>query len=190
MLGRQPEGLPGTLSAAEERAAANVEPHSGWLRNSSRGAAGLGLAVLVARLSGVQHSFWVVLGALSVLRSNALSTGQDSLRALAGTVAGLVVGSGLLAVIGTNTTALWIVLPIAVLLAGAAPAAISFAAGQAPVTLTLVILFHLIQPGGWRGGRLRLEGGPHRGAGRVRVALGVRREGRECARRAARAPCF
>jgi uncharacterized membrane protein YccC len=157
MLGRQPEGLPGTLSAAEERAAAYVEPHSVWLRNSIRGAAGLGLAVLVARLTGVQHSFWVVLGTLSVLRSNALNTGQDSLRALAGTVAGLIVGSGLLAVIGTRMTALWIVLPIAVLLAGVAPAAISFAAGQAAFTLTLVILFNLIQPAGWRVGLLRLE---------------------------------
>jgi uncharacterized membrane protein YccC len=157
MLGRQPEGLPGTLSAVEERAAAHVEPHSVWLRNSVRGAAGLGLAVLIARLTGVQHSFWVVLGALSVLRSNALSTGQDSLRALAGTVAGLVVGAGLLAVIGTDATALWIVLPIAVLLAGVAPAAISFAAGQAAFTLTLVILFNLIQPAGWRVGLLRLE---------------------------------
>jgi uncharacterized membrane protein YccC len=157
MLGRQPEGLPGTLSAAEERAAAHVEPHSVWLRNSIRGAAGLGLAVLVARLTGVQHSFWVVLGTLSVLRSNALSTGQDSLRALAGTVAGLVVGSGLLAVIGTNETGLWIVLPIAVLVAGVAPAVISFAAGQAAFTLTLVILFNLIQPAGWRVGLLRLE---------------------------------
>jgi uncharacterized membrane protein YccC len=157
MLGRQPDGLPGTLSTAEERAVAHVEPHSVWLRNSIRGAAGLGLAVLVARLIGVQHSFWVVLGTLSVLRSNALSTGQDSLRALAGTVAGLVVGSGLLAVIGTNATALWIVLPIAVLLAGVAPAAISFSAGQAAFTLTLVILFNLIQPAGWRLGLLRLE---------------------------------
>jgi uncharacterized membrane protein YccC len=157
MLGHQPEGLPGTLSAAEERAAAHVEPHSVWLRNSIRGAVGLGLAVLVARLTGVQHSFWVVLGTLSVLRSNALSTGQDSLRALAGTVVGLLVGSGLLALIGTNATALWIVLPVAVLLAGVAPAAVSFTAGQAAFTLTLVILFNLIQPAGWRVGLLRLE---------------------------------
>lgn len=157
MLGRQPEGVPGTLSAVEERAAAHVEPHSVWLRNSIRGAAGLGLAVLVARLTGVQHSFWVVLGALSVLRSNALSTGQDSLRALAGTVAGLLVGAGLLALIGTSAMALWIVLPVAVLLAGVAPAAISFTAGQAAFTLTLVILFNLIHPAGWRVGLLRLE---------------------------------
>ena len=39
--------------------------------------------------------------------------------------------------IGTNTTLLWFLLPPAVLLAGVAPAAISFAAGQAAFTLTL-----------------------------------------------------
>jgi hypothetical protein len=37
--GRQPEGLSGTLSAAQERAAAQVGPHSVWLQNSVRGAA-------------------------------------------------------------------------------------------------------------------------------------------------------
>jgi uncharacterized membrane protein YccC len=157
MLGRQPAGVSGTLSAAEARVAAHVEPHSVWLRNSIRGAAGLGLAVLVARLTGVQHSFWVVLGTLSVLRSNALSTGQDALRALAGTVAGLVVGAGILLAIGPSGRALWILLPVAVLLAGVAPAAISFAAGQAAFTLTLVILFNLIRPAGWTVGLLRLE---------------------------------
>ncbi len=157
VLGRQPEGVPGTLSVAEARAAAHAQPHSVWLRNSVRAAAGLGLAVLLARLTGVQHSFWVVLGTLSVLRSNALSTGQDALRALAGTVAGLVIGAGILAAIGPHETALWIVLPFAVLLAGVAPAAISFAAGQAAFTLTLVVLFNLIKPAGWQVGLLRLE---------------------------------
>jgi Fusaric acid resistance protein-like len=157
MLGREPPGVPGALSAAESRAAAHVGPHSVWLRNSIRAAAGLGLAVLVARLAGVEHSFWVVLGTLSVLRSNALSTGQDALRALAGTVVGLITGAGIILAIGTNETALWILLPFAVLLAGVAPAAISFAAGQAAFTLTLVILFNLIQPAGWQVGLLRLE---------------------------------
>ena len=54
-LGRQPEGVPGTLSAARERITSYLEPHSVWLHNSLRGAAGLGLAVLAARLTGVQH---------------------------------------------------------------------------------------------------------------------------------------
>ena len=162
-LGRQPEGVPGTLSAARERITSYLEPHSVWLHNSLRGAAGLGLAVLAARLTGVQHSFWVVLGALSVLRSNALNTGQDAVRAMLGTAAGFIAGAALLAGIGTNTTLLWFLLPPAVFLAGVAPAVISFAAGQAAFTLTVVILFNILQPAGWRVGLVRIED----------VALGV-----------------
>jgi len=162
-LGRQPAGVPGTLSAARERITSSLEPHSVWLHNSLRGAAGLGLAVLAARLTDVQHSFWVVLGALSVLRSNALNTGQDAVRAMAGTVAGFIVGAALLVGIGTNTTLLWFLLPLAVFLAGVAPAVISFAGGQAAFTLTVVILFSIIQPAGWRVGLVRIED----------VALGV-----------------
>ena len=41
-------------------------------------------AVLVAKTTSVEHAFWVVLGALSVLRSNALGTGATALQALAG----------------------------------------------------------------------------------------------------------
>jgi uncharacterized membrane protein YccC len=156
-LGHQPEGVPGTLSAARERITSYLEPHSVWLHNSLRGAAGLGLAVLAARLTGVQHSFWVVLGALSVLRSNALNTGQDAVRAMLGTVAGFIIGAALLVAIGTNTTLLWFLLPLAVFLAGVAPAVISFAGGQAAFTLTLVILFNIIQPTGWRVGLVRIE---------------------------------
>jgi hypothetical protein len=56
-LGRQPAGPAGPLAAAQERASAHVERHSVWLHNSVRGAIGLGVAVLIADLSGVQHSF-------------------------------------------------------------------------------------------------------------------------------------
>ncbi len=157
LLGRRPPGLPNALLAARQRAGSHLESHSVWLHNSLRGAAGLGLAVLVARLTGVQHSFWVVLGTLSVLRSNALNTGQNVLRGLLGTVAGFVIGAGILAVIGTNAILLWLVLPIAIFLAGIAPAVISFAAGQAGFTLVLVILFNIVQPAGWRVGLLRVE---------------------------------
>ncbi len=157
LLGRQPEGLPGTLSAAQERAKAHVDRGSVWLHNSVRGAVGLGLAVLVANQTGVQHSFWVVLGTLSVLRSNALSTGQNAIRGMLGTVAGFIIGAAILAAIGTSATLLWLLLPPVVLLAGIAPAAISFAAGQAAFTLTLVFLYNIIQPAGWRVGLLRVE---------------------------------
>jgi Fusaric acid resistance protein-like len=158
LLGRRPGGLlAGPLATAQERAGAHVERSSLWLQNSVRGAVGLGFAVLIANLSGVQHAFWVVLGTLSVLRSNALTTGENIVRGLLGTVAGFVVGAVLVAIIGTNTTVLWILLPFAVLFAGFAPAAISFAAGQAAFTVTLLILFNILAPEGWQIGLVRIE---------------------------------
>jgi uncharacterized membrane protein YccC len=157
LFGRQPTGILQTLSAAQERAGAHVERHSVWLHNSVRGAVGLGLAVLVAQLTGVTHSFWVVLGTLSVLRSNALSTGQNVVRGLLGTVAGFFAGAVIVVLIGTNATVLWVLLPVAILLAGLAPAAVSFAAGQAAFTLTLLILFNILQPAGWQIGLVRIE---------------------------------
>lgn len=144
LLGCQPDGIGSPLAAARERAASHLEPHSVWLHNSVRGAIALAVAVLIADLSGVQHAFWVVLGTLSVLRSNALSTGQHAVRGLLGTTAGVVLGGAIVLVIGRNTAALWIVLPGCVLVAGLAPAMISFAAGQAGFTLTIVILFDLL----------------------------------------------
>jgi hypothetical protein len=157
LFGRQPAGLSTTLSAAQERAGSYLGRHSVWLQNSVRGAVGLGLAVAVARVTSVQHAFWVVLAALSVLRSNALSTGQNVVRGLSGTVAGFVVGAALVLLIGTNTTLLWYLLPVAILFAGLAPATISFAAGQAAFTVTLLILFNILQPAGWKIGLVRVE---------------------------------
>ncbi|OLT19944.1 hypothetical protein BJF78_10325 [Pseudonocardia sp. CNS-139] len=148
-LGRQQPGLSGTIASAQQRALAHIEPHSVWLRNSLRGGIALGGAVLVADLSGAQHSFWIVLGAMSVLRSNALSTGQSVVRGLVGTTIGFVVGGLLVVVLGANPPLLWALLPFAVLVAGIAPA-VSFTAGQAGFTVTLLILFNVI---GRRGGR-------------------------------------
>ncbi len=157
VLGRRPKGLASTASAVQQRAAAHIDVNSVWLHNSVRGAVALGVAVLVANETGVQHSFWVVLGTLSVLRSNALSTGQNIIRGLIGTIAGFVVGGLIVALVGEDTTLLWFLLPIAILLAGVAPAAIGFAAGQAAFTLTLVCLYNIIQPAGWKVGLLRVE---------------------------------
>ena len=128
-----------------------------WFRNSVRGAVGLALAVAVAEATNVQHAFWVVLGTLAVLRSNALGTGSTALRAIGGTAVGFVIGSLLLVVIGSHSVALWVLLPIAVLVSGMAPSMISFAAGQAGFTVMVVILFNIIQPSGWRVGLTRIE---------------------------------
>ncbi|MFE0332259.1 FUSC family protein, partial [Streptomyces sp. NPDC058960] len=157
LLGREPGAVARPLVAARERAAAHLQPQSVWLHNSLRGAIGLGIAVALADLISVQHSFWVLLGTLSVLRSNALNTGQNALRAVGGTIAGSIVGAGLLQLIGQHGTVLWFLLPFAVLLAGIAPAVISFAAGQASFTITLVVLFNIGQNPDWHIVLLRIE---------------------------------
>jgi uncharacterized membrane protein YccC len=72
-------------------------------------------------------------------------------------VVGIIIGGGVVLALGTNTDLAWFVLPIAVLLAGLAPAAFSFAAGQAAFTATLLILFDIISPTGWEIGLIRIE---------------------------------
>jgi uncharacterized membrane protein YccC len=145
------------LQATSRLVFAHASTRSASFRNSLRGAAGLGVAVLIGQLAGLQHSFWVVLATLTVLRSNALGTGSTVLQALAGTVAGILVGGALVAALGGDELVLWALLPPAVLLAAYAPRAISFAAGQAGFTIVLLILFNIIQPTGWTVGLVRLE---------------------------------
>jgi uncharacterized membrane protein YccC len=145
------------LQATEQVAVEHASARSVWFRNSIRGAVGLAVAVFIAQRTGLQHAFWVVLGTLSVLRSNALATGSSIVSALAGTAVGILVGAALVIAIGTHETVLWAVLPVAVLLAAYAPRAISFAAGQAGFTVVLFVLFNLIQPVGWEVGVVRIE---------------------------------
>ncbi|HTW13436.1 MAG TPA: FUSC family protein [Solirubrobacteraceae bacterium] len=171
LAGRQPQGFAGPLSSARERALAHAQLNSSWLHNSLRGSTALALAVLVAQLTSVQHGFWVVFGTLAVLRSNALATGQNVLRALLGTTVGFIIGGALVALIGTNTVVLWVLLPLVVLFAGLAPSTISFEAGQAAFTLTLLVLFNLLLPVGWRLGLVRVEDVAIGGA--VSLAVGL-----------------
>ncbi|TDT97641.1 putative membrane protein YccC [Streptomyces sp. 846.5] len=157
LLGREPGALSNPLTSARERARAHLEKGSVWLHNSLRGAVGLGIAVTLAQVMTVQHSFWVGLGTLSVLRSNALNTGQNAVRAVAGTVIGSVIGAGMLQLIGHHGTVLWFLLPVAILIAGVAPAAVSFTAGQAAFTVTLVVLFNIGQNPDWHIVLLRIQ---------------------------------
>ena len=155
---REPPTHPrASLAATEQVALEHASASSVWLQNSVRGAAGLAIAVYVAQRTGLQHGVWVVLGTLSVLRSNALGTGWSILSALAGTAVGIVAGALLVIGIGTHQTVLWAVLPLALLLAAYAPRAISFAAGQAGFTVVLFVLFNIIAPVGWRVGEVRVE---------------------------------
>jgi uncharacterized membrane protein YccC len=149
-------GVP-AVTAAAEVVMRHASVRSVWFANSLRGAVALAIAVAVADLSSVQHGFWVVLGTLSVLRSNAAGTGATALRALAGTVAGFVVGAALLEGIGTGQTAMWVAFPLAILVAAYAPGTAPFTVGQGAFTIVIVVLFNLLVPVGWKVGLLRVE---------------------------------
>jgi len=145
------------LTAAAGVVLRHANARSVWMINSLRGAAALAAAVAVADLSGVQHGFWVVLGTMSVLRTNATATGAIAMRALLGTAVGFVAGAALLLAIGTSPDALWAVLPVAVFVAAYSPGTAPFAFGQAAFTVTVAVLFNLLVPVGWKVGLLRVQ---------------------------------
>jgi uncharacterized membrane protein YccC len=145
------------LSGALRVMARHASVRSVWFLNSLRGSLALAVAVLVADQTGVQHRLWVMLGTLSVLRTNGASTGSTALRALGGTVIGFAAGALLLLGLGTSTPVLWTALPIAIAVAAYAPGALPFAVGQAAFTVAVVVLFNVLQPVGWKLGLLRVQ---------------------------------
>lgn len=145
------------LSGLGAAAVRHASVRSVWLINSLRVSLALGAAVAIADLSSVQHGFWVVLGAVSVLRTNAASTRATAPQALTGTVIGFVIGGALLIAIGSSSTALWVTLPVAVFIAAYAPGTAPFALGQAAFTVTIAVIFNLLAPVGWRVGLVRVE---------------------------------
>ncbi|HXT35952.1 MAG TPA: FUSC family protein [Chloroflexota bacterium] len=150
-------GLAAMLRRGALALVASLTPSSSALHNSLRVGIGLGLAVLLSRLLQLDHAFWVVLATLSVLRSSALATGRTTVQALTGTTLGFVAGALVMLIVGANSPALWVTLPVAIFLAAYAASALGFAAGQAGFTATVIILFNLIAPAGWRLGLVRVE---------------------------------
>jgi Fusaric acid resistance protein-like len=145
------------VSSVATAAYTHASLRSVWFVNSIRGAVALAVAVTIADVTTVQHGFWVVLGTLSVLRTNAAATGATALRAIAGTALGFVIGGALVLAIGSDQTALWIAFPIAVLVAAYSPGTTPFAIGQAAFTVMIAVLFNLIVPVGWKVGVVRIE---------------------------------
>jgi uncharacterized membrane protein YccC len=136
---------------------AHCNPRSVRFRNAARAGLGLALAVLVAKETSVEHAFWVVLAALSVLRSNALGTGATALQALVGALVGFGVASLLITTVAGDGAWLWILLPIVTFLAAYTPGAVNFVVGQAGFTVFVVVLFNILEPEGWRTGLVRVQ---------------------------------
>jgi uncharacterized membrane protein YccC len=127
------------------------------VRNSLRTGLGLALAVAVTHVFPVQHGFWVVLGAMSVLRSSALTTGTRVLRAVAGTTIGFLLGVVFIELMGVEPVVLWIALPVVAFGSAYVPEVASFVAGQAMFTMMVLIIFNVINPSGWQVGLIRVE---------------------------------
>ncbi|HXY94611.1 MAG TPA: FUSC family protein, partial [Acidimicrobiia bacterium] len=146
-----------TLRRAVELVRANAVPTSAWLRDSVRAGVALGAAVLVADLASVDHAFWVALGTLAVLRSNAFETGRSALGAALGTSVGFLVSSVFFALVGLHRPVLWLLTVLGAFLAAYLPQIAGFIAGQAAFTLFVVALFNLVLPTGWRTGLVRVQ---------------------------------
>ncbi|MGE2732075.1 FUSC family protein [Mycolicibacterium vaccae] len=127
------------------------------LRNALRTGLGLAVAVAVTQVFPVEHGFWVVLGALSVLRSSALTTGTRVWRAVIGTGIGFLLGTLLIGLLGVDPTVLWLLLPVVVFGSAYVPEIASFTAAQAAFTMMVLIFFNLIAPSGWQVGLIRVE---------------------------------
>jgi uncharacterized membrane protein YccC len=145
------------LAFALRIARGNTSLRSVWAQNAVRGAVAIAAAVAIADNTDVQHGFWVVLGALSVLRTSATSTGANAWRAVVGTALGFFVGAALIIGIGVGSAALWAAFVLAVLVAAYTPGTAPFAAGQAAFTVLLTVLYNLLEPVGWKVGVYRLE---------------------------------
>jgi uncharacterized membrane protein YccC len=136
---------------------AHLESPSTVLQAGLRVAIGLAVAVWVAREFDLSHGFWVVLGTIQVLRSNALGTGRTVILAVLGNAIGVVIGGLFALVAGNHPALMWIAFPVAVFGAAYAATMIGFMLSQAAFTINLIVVFNLISPAGWQVGLVRIE---------------------------------
>ena len=136
---------------------AHLESPSTVLQGSLRVAIGLALAVGVARAFDLSHAFWVVLGTIQVLRSNALGTGRTIIQAVVGNAIGVVIGGLFALAAGNHPALMWAAFPVAVFGAAYAATTIGFMLSQAAFTINLIVAFNLISPAGWQVGLVRIE---------------------------------
>jgi uncharacterized membrane protein YccC len=151
------EGARGTWIRLRALVRANAAPTSAWAQESVRAGIAVGAAVLIAGELDLEHGFWVVLGTLSVLRSNAFATGRTALMASAGTGVGFAISAVLLALVGFDDTGLWIIVVVGFFLSAYTPQVVGFVAGQICFTIAVLGMFDLIAPQGWQAGLVRVE---------------------------------
>lgn len=122
---------------------ANLTVSSAWFRNSARAAVGMGIAVALVGVMGLQHGFWVILGMLAAIGADAITTRKAAPKILAGTVIGFAAALAVVALFHDNLTALWVLYPMATFLSTYGLGALSVVAGQTLFTVWVIILFSI-----------------------------------------------
>jgi hypothetical protein len=127
--------------------------------NALRSGLALGLAILLTRLIGVEHAFWVVLGVLPVLNASGSPAARKFWQEQAGTFIGFSVSAVVVAILGPHLIWYWYwsILPFVVFASAYAASTSGLLAGQAAFTLFAVVLFGIVLPQQKQTGRLRLE---------------------------------
>lgn len=134
----------------------NFTPRSIWFRNSVRAAVAYSAAVALVYALGVGHAFWVLLGVLAAMKFDASGTARTSKQLLLGTLVGVVLGVGVVALTQDAPVALWVLLPISVGLAAYTPGAVSLTVGQASFAVFVIVLFGILTPDKFKTAELRL----------------------------------
>jgi Fusaric acid resistance protein-like len=147
-----PETVAGASIVGAFLGARSVAAHNGL-----RMGIGLALAVAITHLHLFDRGFWVVVGTMLVLSSSALSTRTKVVQAVVGTASGIAVGAALVAAVGPQPVALWLLVPVTVFGSTYLPRFVSFTAAQAMGALNLLVILGLTIPSGWRLGLLRVE---------------------------------
>lgn len=161
-LGAEVEPLPDLPALPERSWGTIVRAHasfgSPWFRAALRSGVGLGIAIFLVQQFGVSHGFWVLLGVLSVLRTDAASTRKFAWQAVVGTVLGVVLAVLVLAITDPHEILLWILMPLVVVLCAWGPVALGYISGQAAFSAFVMIVLGIIDwPPDLTLGLLRIE---------------------------------
>jgi hypothetical protein len=148
----RPVDLAGKVGSAQSDAMP-----SAFLGNAFCAGAAMGLAVLIARLLGLHHAFWVVLGVAPVLSMRNIPPVCTFWHQQAGTLFGFLVGAVVVATVGAHQLWYWIALPCAVFVSAYLSSAVGFTVGQAGFTAFAMVLFCLLAPLQREVGIVRIE---------------------------------
>jgi hypothetical protein len=137
--GEEP-GLAERLRAGRQALAANLGRDSSSLRHALRWGIALGAAVAVYRLIDLQgHGYWIPLTVLFVLKPEAGDTWERLAMRAIGTVAGLVLATGLAEALGASAVPVAICLMVSAALAYAL-LSLEYALFTAAITVYIVLL--------------------------------------------------